>query len=211
MSKPSFLRVGQTVYARFSTRVMPSYSFIPQGAQGTVVEVVGRTQKSRRYRVRWRVQEGESGWYDAEALHVEAPSRDVRRRRQARRSARRDPSAELPKSVRTKKVAIERSIRKLSESANDRRESLRLKQKIDDAIFRLQTHGRSAGADLAGLSRALDDLFRGAVVAMNRSVENYSKYLEEQASRLRQKVREAQPTPGTYEHELALMRGGYRR
>lgn len=69
--KSSLLRVGQTVYARFATRVAPSLAYIARGTQGTIVEVIGRTSKSRRYRVRWRAYEGETGWYDAEALSKE--------------------------------------------------------------------------------------------------------------------------------------------
>lgn len=66
--KATLLRVGQPVHARFSTRVMPSYAYIAEGSAGKVVEVFGRTAKSRRYRVRWVGHEGETGWYDAEAL-----------------------------------------------------------------------------------------------------------------------------------------------
>lgn len=126
------------------------------------------------------------------------------------RNVRRDP-VDLPKTIRTKKTAIERSIRKLGESANDSRESLRLKQKIDDAIFRLQQHARNEGMDVPDISKMLDVLFRNAAEAMHRSTDNYRTYLQEESERLHRKLREAQPRPGSHEHELAMMRGRDRR
>jgi len=49
---------------------------------------------------------------------------------------------------------------------------------------------------------------RAAIIAAKEKADAaYLEFLHEQRARLTQQIKDAQPRPGTYEHELALMRG----
>jgi hypothetical protein len=124
---------------------------------------------------------------------------------------RRDPSASaLPKALHTKKVAIERSIKKLSlvRTLNSN-EAFSVQKKIDAAIERFEALARREGVEVGG--EIGQRLWKEARLARESAERNYSAHLQEQLHEARVRERESKPQPGTYEHELALMKGGYRR
>lgn len=122
--------------------------------------------------------------------------------------SRRDASA-LPKSMVAKKRAIDKATRDLGSAALATRDAHTVMLKIFAAAERLAKHARQKEEWTYEQSNALEDSARKAALeARDRAAENYKTYLQEQLTEARQREREARPDPGTYQHELALMRGG---
>jgi hypothetical protein len=119
-------------------------------------------------------------------------------RRRAR--SRRDPTES--KTLRTKRLAIERAIKKLAASAMTTGEAHDAGEKIRRAIDRYEYTGRQEGD--AHSSETGTRLWREVVAAKDQAKENYSAGLRTQLSEANERVRASRPAPGTYEHELAL-------
>lgn len=129
---------------------------------------------------------------------------------------RRDMPA-LPKSMVTKKRAIERSIRSLGEAEHlDSNDRLAAVKKIYNAIDRLAHHARyKEGWDYQQSGELEDQLRREARVAYERAEENRRRALSRELSEAREREnetrRERLSTPlGRYQEELRLHRGGVR-
>lgn len=113
----------------------------------------------------------------------------------------RDP--QLPKGIRTRWSAIERSIDGLARApALDSRERDAALRKIHSSIERFERYGRQEGIDVSDLGVKL---WREASQAHSEAQKNYRRHHESESSRLRGEARERQPSG--YEKELSLMRG----
>ena len=108
--------------------------------------------------------------------------------------------------------SIERSIRKLANAELSLSDAFAAQQKIDKAIDRLNHH--AVYKDDLSREQAnviTDRLWRQVREAREQAESNYRAYLHREGDRIRGEIREKAPRPGTYEHELSLLRGGYRR
>lgn len=115
-----------------------------------------------------------------------------------------DPGDEMPKSVKAKLATIERSIDKLAASDLDGQARFKEQQAIQRAIDRFERFASiTEGYDVAELARTL---WKGAIEARENAERNYTGHLSAEAARLRREDRAEQAAPGTYKHELALMR-----
>lgn len=121
---------------------------------------------------------------------------------------RRDPQE--PKSVASKRRAIERSIQKLAASALDSRERLPALQKIQRAIERYERDAfYKEGYEPARETGRM--LWRQASDAFKKAEENYTTYLQEQLRSSQKAYRESQARIDPYEKELRVHGGGTRK
>lgn len=130
------------------------------------------------------------------------------------RRYRRDIPA-LPKSMATKKRAIERAIHALRTAENlDSTERYEAKDKIFRAADRLAQHARrQEGWDYKQSGELEDQLRHEAIRAAEQAEENRRRYLAGELSAARERENEARrerlSTPfGAYQEELRLHRGG---
>jgi hypothetical protein len=106
--------------------------------------------------------------------------------------------------------AIEGQIQKLArgelgESARDgARKVFEAINRLDDRAYKPEIRGDAKANDLAYAMSSR--LRRDTVVAEERGFEKVRQAREAESTRLRQKIRDEAPRPGTYEHELAMMR-----
>ena len=113
--------------------------------------------------------------------------------------------ADLPKALRTKLRAIQRSIKALRGESLSSSDAFAAQKKIQAAIERFEKAGRSEGYLVYDIGRVL---WRDVADAKEDAQENHSRALRHELHESRQRARAALPVPGTYEYELALMKGG---
>lgn len=112
----------------------------------------------------------------------------------------RDP--DFPKSIRTRRSAIEREIEKLSRESLDSRSAFAALQRVQKHIEAFERHARyKEGVDVDALGRVF---WKKASLAKDQAIENYRAGLSRELSNANERLRESRRAEDPYTRELRL-------